>query len=79
MKALTEKQIKANPNNSIRLRVMKAMANLPKTWIKYYMESYPSENNLEGINKIRNIAALRCFDLEKTEQLELLVDKVKHS
>jgi hypothetical protein len=76
---LTKKQIKANPNNELRLRVMRVMAELPKHWLEPYLELYPSENNRDGITKIRNIAAMRSFDTEKVEQLETLEQHLKNS
>ncbi len=79
MLKLTKKQIKANPNNELRLRVMRVMAELPKHWLEPYLEMYPSENNIDGITRIRNIAAMRVFDIKKVEQLEKLEEHLKNS
>lgn len=50
---------------------------LPPRYMKQYVVAYPEENNLYGIDKVRDVVNLRRADEDITNKLERLFKKTR--
>ncbi len=65
-----------NPNDELKSRIM-ALKPLPSEWTKAFILTFPEYNNLEGIDKVRNVVYTKVSDLSITEKMELLFKRSK--
>jgi hypothetical protein len=58
----------------LKMRVA-ALKPLPNDWTKEFMHAFPEYNNLEGIDKVRNVAYTKIGDQDITEKMESIFSK----
>lgn len=68
-------QLKSNPNQVFKNRVIEVKENLPKDWQNIVIKHYPKYDTKKGYHLMRNVYRLQSADVQLTEIMEKIANK----